>query len=135
MSGALPEQRLQRGSPASGLCIAWGALNAAVAVAMAAASAHAENLRSASYLPQAVAMHQYHALALVVLGALMRPVEAPRAYRVSVLLFSAGLLLFCANLYARALWGWELARPLVPVGGACFISAWVALAVGAWPRK
>lgn len=41
-----------------------------------------------------------------------------------------GILLFCLNIDARILWGWDAARALVPAGGSAFILAWLALAVG-----
>lgn len=111
--------------------VALGALNAALAVAMAAASAHVPVLLAASnYLPSAVSMHQFHALGLVAVGLLLRNTGANRWWLAAGALFALGLLLFCFNLYARALWDFNALRPLVPAGGSCFMAGWLLLAVG-----
>lgn len=113
--------------------VVWGALNAAFAVGMAAASSHAPALQAASaYLPSAVSMHQFHALGLVAVGLLLRGVDHNRWWQMAGLLFTLGLGLFCFNLYARALWDFQALRPLVPAGGGCFMAGWVLVAVGAW---
>ncbi len=118
------------------LWLVWGALNAAAAVGMAAASNHASALQAASYLPNAVAMHQYHALAIVLVGVLLRQSGQPaRAYLAAAALFSAGLLLFSYPLYARALWDFTALRALVPLGGMAFMAGWVALALGAYQGR
>lgn len=121
--------------PAHALWIVFGALNAAVAVAMAAASAHAPTLVAAgSYLPSAVAMHQYHALALIAVGLLARDGQPNRWWTLAATAYTLGLVLFCYNLYARALWDVTALRALVPAGGSCFMLGWVLMALGAWRR-
>ena len=47
----------------------------------------------------------------------------------------AGLLLFCLNIQARLLWGWDAARALVPAGGSAFMLAWLVLALGAVQQR
>lgn len=115
---------------------AWiigGALNAAIAVGMAAASSHAPALQAASaYLPSAIAMHQLHALALIAVGLLLRDGSGNPWWRLAGAAFALGLLLFCFNLYARALWDFQALRGLVPAGGSCFMAGWVLVAWGAW---
>lgn len=117
---------------AARICLAWGALNGALAVAMAAASTHAPALLAASYLPSAVQMHLLHALGLVLLGVLLERQPRNRWWRASAVLLSAGVLLFCLNLYARALWDFVALRGLVPAGGSAFILGWLLLGLGAW---
>lgn len=113
--------------------LALGALNAAAAVGMAAASAHAPALQAASsYLPNAVTMHQFHALGLIAVGLLLRGTERNRWWQLAGLAFTLGLLLFCFNLYARALWDFQALRAFVPAGGMCFMAGWVLVALGAW---
>lgn len=110
-----------------------GALNAALAVAMAAASSHSPPLQAASaYLPSAVAMHQFHALGLIAVGVLLRDGQPNRWWTLAGVAFVLGLLLFCFNLYARALWDVTLLRALVPAGGSSFMLGWLLLAIGAW---
>lgn len=123
----------ETGAQGYGTWIAWGALNAAMAVGMAAASTHAPVLQAASsYLPSAVSMHQFHALGLVAVGLLLRGTDHNRWWQLAGLLFTLGTVLFCYNLYARALWDFQALRPLVPTGGSCFMLGWVLVALGAW---
>lgn len=113
-----------------------GALNAAVAVGMAAASTHVPVLQAASvYLPNAVSMHQLHAVALLAVGLLLRDGSGNRWWWLAGGAFTLGLLLFCFNLYARALWDFQALRALVPAGGSAFMAGWVLVAIGAWRQK
>ena len=113
-----------------------GALNAAIAVGMAAASSHAPALQAASnYLPSAVSMHQFHALGLIAVGLLLRGSTGNRWWHAAGALFLLGLLLFSFNLYARALWDFNALRALVPAGGSSFMLGWVLVAVGAWRQR
>lgn len=113
--------------------VALGALNAALAVAMTAASAHAPTLLAASsYLPSAVSMHQFHALGLLAVALLLRGTAGNRWWQAAGALFLVGLLLFSFNLYARALWDFTSFRTLVPAGGSSFMLGWVLVAVGVW---
>lgn len=119
--------------PTPFLWIAWGALNAAVAVAMAAAGTHAPVLQAASsYLPSAVSMHQFHALGLIAVGLLLRGTERNHWWQLAGLALTLGLALFCFNLYARALWDFQALRAFVPAGGMCFMAGWLLVALGAW---
>lgn len=73
----------------------------------------------------------YHALALlaVALAAERRP-EA-RGLRAAGWLFAAGTLVFSGSLYALALSGVRVLGAITPIGGACFLAGWVALALAA----
>ena len=115
---------------ASRLFIALGAIFAALSVALSAAAAHVPALQQAgASFAASLDQQQFHALGLVLVG-------LAHARRVSLwlvasgVLMLAGLLLFCLNIDARILWGWDAARALVPAGGSAFILAWVAFAVG-----
>ena len=118
----------------SRLFIALGAIFAALSVALSAAAAHVPALQQAgASFAASLDQQQFHALGLVLVG-------LAHARRVSLwlvasgMLMLAGLLLFCLNIDARILWGWDAARALVPAGGSAFILAWVAFAVGVlWP--
>ena len=114
----------------SRLFIALGAIFAALSVALSAAAAHVPALQQAgASFAASLDQQQFHALGLVLVG-------LAYARRVSLwlvasgMLMLAGLLLFCLNIDARILWGWDAARALVPAGGSAFILAWVAFAVG-----
>ena len=121
-------------SALSRVFMALGAVFAALSVALSAASAHVPALQQAgAAFTASLDQQQFHALGLVLVG-------LAHARRVSLwlvasgMLMLAGLLLFCLNIDARILWGWDAARALVPAGGSAFILAWVAFAVGVlWP--
>jgi len=118
------------------LFIALGAVLAALSVALSAAAAHVPALQQAGpAFAASLDQHQFHALGLVLVGlALAR--RASGWLVVAGCLMVAGLLLFCLNINARILWGWDAARAFVPLGGSAFILAWLALAVGVlWPGK
>ena len=108
-----------------------GALSAALSVALSAASAHVPALQQggASWAAS-LDQQQFHSLGLILVGLLLE--RRFNAWLVaSGWLMVAGLVLFCLNIDARMVWGWEAARGLVPLGGSAFIASWLAAAVGA----
>lgn len=118
------------------LFIALGAVLAALSVALSAAAAHLPALQQAGpAFAASLDQHQFHALGLVLVG--LGLARRASGWLVAAgCLMVAGLLLFCLNINARILWGWDAARALVPLGGIAFILAWLALAVGVlWPGK
>ena len=114
----------------SRIFIALGAVFAALSVALSAAAAHVPVLQQAgASFAASLDQQQFHALGLVLVGV----VHARRTslwLLVSGGLMLTGMLLFCLNIDARILWGWDAAHALVPAGGSAFILAWVAFAVG-----
>lgn len=116
--------------------MALGAVFAALSVALSAASAHVPALQQAgAAFAASLDQQQFHALGLVLVGLALA--RRPSLWLVaSGVLMLVGLLLFCLNIDARILWGWDAARALVPAGGSAFILAWLAFAVGAlWPQR
>ncbi len=110
--------------------MALGAILAALSVVLSAAAAHVPALlQGGAAFAASLDQHQFHALGLLLVGALLRE-RASLWLAASGGLMLAGLLLFCLNIDARILWGWDAARALVPAGGSAFILAWLALAVG-----
>ena len=123
-------------SALSRVFMALGAVFAALSVALSAASAHVPALQQAgAAFTASLDQQQFHALGLVLVGLALA--RRPSLWLVaSGVLMLAGLLLFCLNIDARILWGWDAARALVPAGGSAFILAWLALAVGVlWPER
>ena len=110
--------------------MALGALLAALSVALSAAAAHVPALQQAgASFAAALDQQQFHALGLVLVGlALQRRASVWLSFSGGLML--AGMLLFCLNIDARILWGWDGARALVPVGGSAFMLAWLAFALG-----
>lgn len=112
--------------------IVLGALSAATWVALSAAAAHMPALQTASAtLGMALAQQQGHALGLILVGLLLTRWRS-LWLTVSGGLMVVGTLLFCLNIYARLIWGWDAARAAVPWGGSAFILSWLALGAGAW---
>ena len=77
----------------------------------------------------AVQYHFWHALAL--LGVAVASPHLPHSLwlRSAGWLFVAGLLLFCGSLYALAFGAPRQTGLVTPLGGLCFILAWLAFAV------
>lgn len=116
--------------------MALGAVLAALSVALSAAAAHVPALQQAgASFAASLDQQQFHALGLVLVGLAMDR-RASLWLAASGGLMLIGMLLFCLNIDARILWGWDAARALVPAGGSAFILAWLAFAVGVlWPQR
>ncbi len=110
--------------------MALGAIFAALSVALSAAAAHVPALQQAgAAFAASLEQQQFHALGLVMVGLVLAR-RASLWLAASGALMLAGMLLFCLNIDARVLWGWDAARALVPAGGSAFMLAWLAFAVG-----
>lgn len=73
----------------------------------------------------------YHALALVLVGALAGHLRNG-ALGVAGWSFLLGILIFSGSLYALALSGVKVLGAITPIGGVAFLVGWAALAVAAW---
>ena len=98
-----------------------------LAVALGAFGAHALKARLSSELLQvwntAVLYHLIHALALFALALFARSTST--SIHIPAWLFTAGILLFSGSLYALALSGIKPLGAITPVGGLCFLAAWL----------
>jgi uncharacterized membrane protein YgdD (TMEM256/DUF423 family) len=108
-----------------------GAILAAVAVAAGAFGAHA---LAARLTPERLATwetaaryHMYHALALVVLGAVAHRWPAPLLAAVGWL-FVVGIVVFGGTVYALALGAPRWLGAVTPLGGLAFIIGWLLFA-------
>jgi uncharacterized membrane protein YgdD (TMEM256/DUF423 family) len=104
-------------------------------VVLGAFGAHALKARLSPELlavyQTAVQYHFWHALALVAV-ALASPHLAGGAWlQAAGWLFLAGILLFSGSLYALALGAPSSFGVIAPMGGLCFILAWLAFATAA----
>lgn len=113
-----------------------GALNAAMAVALGAAGAHALKAQLAvadpgGLFPLALQYHQMNALGLVAAGLAVGRFPAVRAFAWSGWLLLAGIVLFSGNLYLRSIAGIHGLHAVTPFGGLAFIAGWLAFAAGA----
>lgn len=120
------------------LFLFWGAVNAALAVAMGAFGAH--GLKQ-SIEPALLAVYQtgaqyhlFHALGLLLVGVIARA-RGDRLLAVSGWMLLAGMVLFSGSLYLLAITGERWLGAITPLGGTAFILAWLLLAVAAWRRS
>src|SRR5690242_20376372 len=116
--------------------LAFGAINAALAIALGAVANHAwrELLAAndpAGWFATALEYHRYHALGLLVVGLTAARFSTSRWFAACGWLIGAGLILFCGNLYLRSIAGIHTFHAVTPFGGAAFILGWIAFAVGA----
>jgi len=115
----------------------WSAVGAAglgLAVILGAFGAHGLRGRLDAYsmgiYERAVFYHFIHAAGLLVVPVLARlnAVRPPAAALVCSLL-AAGVVLFSGSLYVLAVTGTRWLGAVTPIGGICFIAAWLTLAV------
>ncbi|MDT8453061.1 MAG: DUF423 domain-containing protein [Gammaproteobacteria bacterium] len=115
----------------SNLFIGLGAINAFIAVAMGAFAAHTLKARlSADYLSviQTASDYQfYHALGLVLVGLIYQHSQN-RLNALSGWFMLGGTVLFSGSLYLLGLSGISWLGMITPIGGLCFIIAWLLLA-------
>lgn len=112
--------------------LASGALLGMLAVIIGAFGAHGlENILSPDALQRyhtGVEYHFYHVGALLAIGILsLTHKKTPRSLEISGIFFILGIILFSGSLYLYALTGKTYIVLITPVGGLCFIIAWVAL--------
>jgi uncharacterized membrane protein YgdD (TMEM256/DUF423 family) len=112
---------------------AIGAIFLALAVGFGAFGAHALKGRLDAYSlgvwAKAVFYHFIHALGVLVVSMLPRTGTFPVNGASSVCwLLTAGVLIFSGSLYTLALSGVRSMGAITPIGGLCFIAAWLLLA-------
>lgn len=119
-----------------------GALNAAIAVTMGAAGAHALSPSLADEMramfETAVHYHLAHSLALLAIAGLapqVSPDSGSRRLAAAGAALTAGIVLFCGGLYARSAFGWASGSRVAPFGGMMLIAGWLLLASVAISRK
>ena len=114
----------------------WSAIGAAglgMAVMLGAFGAHSLRGKLDPYsmgiYERAVFYHFIHALGLLVVPILarMNALRPPAGTLVCALLL-AGIVLFSGSLYLLALTGTRWLGAITPIGGLCFIAAWLVLA-------
>ena len=111
--------------------LAISAVNLAVAVMLGAFGAHKlKALISAEQLGwwhTATEYFFYHALGLLVIGALIRAVPTLEL-RLPAGLLQLGIIIFCGSLYAMALGAPRWLGAITPFGGLAFMLGWLLLA-------
>lgn len=107
------------------------ALHAFFAIAAGAFAAHALKTRLDAHAIEVFHTASYyqltHALALLALG-LWQPATALPGLKSITGLMQAGIVLFSGSLYLLALTGIKWLGMITPLGGLCFLAAWLWLA-------
>ena len=105
-----------------------GAILMALAVALGAFGAHGLRSRLDTYslgvYEKAVFYHFVHALGLLIAA----------KFPIVCWLLVAGIAFFSGSLYLLAVTGNRALGAITPIGGVCFIAAWVLLAVKSWGK-
>jgi uncharacterized membrane protein YgdD (TMEM256/DUF423 family) len=111
-----------------------GALAGFLAVTLGAFGAHALRGRLSpemlTVFETGVRYHMYHALALLLISAMM-PRMGGWLVVASGWLFTAGIVLFSGSLYVLAFTGITIFGAITPIGGLAFLAGWACLAVAA----
>ena len=116
------------------LASTFGALSAAVAVALGAFGAHALRSRleprDLEIFETAVRYQMYHALALLAAGWLLA--RGGTGASTAAWAFVAGTVIFCGSLYLMVATGHRWLGAVTPLGGVALILGWLLLASAAW---
>jgi uncharacterized membrane protein YgdD (TMEM256/DUF423 family) len=117
------------------LFVALGSLNMFLSVALGAFGAHGlKNKLSSDMLnvyETGVRYHMIHAIGLIVIGLLAEKLGNPSMLGWSGWLMLAGIVLFAGSLYALSISGVKILGAITPIGGVCFLAAWILLAIAA----
>ena len=122
----------------SNLFIGLGALNAFISVSFGAFAAHKlkETLATdlLAVIHTAADYQLYHALGLVLVGLLIQRSDTKCNKRAGWFML-VGIILFCGSLYTLGLTGIKWLGMITPVGGICFLTAWLILTFAhLWPQ-
>ncbi|VAW50304.1 COG2363 [hydrothermal vent metagenome] len=112
------------------LIIAFGAFNAFLAVGAGAFGAHGlKNMLTPEYLAVFKTAADYqliHGVGLILIGVLSKDF-ANQYINTSAIFMSIGIILFSGSLYALTLSGTKWLGIITPIGGLCFLIAWLTL--------
>lgn len=118
--------------------IVFGALAALLSVALGAFGSHGlENVLSDKQhktYETAVRYQMYHALALLIVGLLLKQYTL-KLLQISASLFAIGIVIFSGSLYilvglqANGISNFNIIGAITPLGGLCFLFAWLCLAI------
>lgn len=112
--------------------IIFAAISGFIAVALGAFGAHAlKTTLPANYIDvwHTAVLYQFiHTLAILAVASLSAFLQTVWQKR-SILFFMLGIVLFSGSLYILALVGLGTLGIITPIGGTCFLIAWLCLAV------
>ncbi|MGG1398833.1 DUF423 domain-containing protein [Bacillus salipaludis] len=112
-----------------------GAINAFLAVALGAFGAHGlKNKLDAHYLEiwkTGVTYQMFHAIGILVVGLLLAKVADSSLFTWSGWLMLIGIIFFSGSLYVLSVTKIGILGAITPIGGVCFLAAWILVIVGA----
>ncbi len=79
-----------------------------------------------------VKYHFYHAIGLLVIGLVAQVMPNSSLLQWSGWLMVAGIIIFSGSLYILSISGIRWMGAITPIGGLCFIVAWILLALASW---
>jgi uncharacterized membrane protein YgdD (TMEM256/DUF423 family) len=114
------------------LFLSTGAFLAFISVALGAFAAHGLQNKIDEHMInifQKGAQYQmYHALAIMLIGILLKLFPAGNLFIISAWLFIAGIFLFSGSLYIYSTSGVRAFAIITPIGGLAFLAGWLVLA-------
>ena len=79
-----------------------------------------------------VKYHFYHAIGLLVIALVAQLIPNSSLLQWSGWLMLAGIIIFSGSLYVLSISGIRWMGAITPIGGLCFILAWLLLALASW---
>ncbi len=79
-----------------------------------------------------VKYHFYHAIGLLVIALVAQLIPNSSLLQWSGWLMLAGIIIFSGSLYVLSISGIRWMGAITPIGGLCFILAWILLAIASW---
>ncbi|WP_102273568.1 DUF423 domain-containing protein [Cytobacillus massiliigabonensis] len=117
------------------LFIILGAINAFLSVALGAFGAHGlEKMVEPKYLEiwkTGVTYQMFHATGLLVIGVLLGKLPASALLSWSGWMMLIGIIFFSGSLYILTVTKIGVLGAITPIGGVCFLVAWVLLIIAA----
>lgn len=117
------------------LFIILGAINAFLSVALGAFGAHGlEKAVEPKYLEiwkTGVTYQMFHATGLLVIGVLLGKLPASALLSWSGWFMLIGIIFFSGSLYILTLTKIGVLGAITPIGGVCFLTAWILLIIAA----
>lgn len=116
----------------SNVFIGLGALSAFISVAAGAFGAHAlKQVLDTDMLAvyhTAVDYQFFHSIGLIIIGALQK-ISPRNRLTLAAWIMLAGIIIFSGSLYVLSTTGIKWLGMITPVGGVCFLAAWLILAL------
>lgn len=118
------------------LFLTLGSIAMALAVMLGAFGAHGLKSKLTEEMlaifETGVNYHFYHALGLLIIGIIANWLPDSSLLGWAGGLMAGGIFIFSGSLYLLSLTGTRWLGAITPIGGACFIAAWILLALAIW---